>query len=400
MYPWESGSGGKEETQVVHLNPRSGRWDRDLSRNQRHAGAAIFYNIWRYYQMTGDFEFLLAYGAEMMLEIAHFWSSVAHFNADRGRYEIHGVMGPDEFHERYPDSDEEGLRNNAYTNVMVAWICETAQQVLDLLPERRRRSLCAKIGLTEGEVQTWKDMSHKMFAPFHGDSIISQFEGYEELEELDWEAYRTKYGNIQRLDRILRAEGDTPDRYKLSKQADTLMLFFLFPEEELRRLFERLGYEYAPDIAQKNIAYYEPRTTHGSTLSFVVHAAILADLDPESSWKMFMTALESDVGDVQGGTTQEGIHMGVMAGTLDLIQRGYVGAEIRDGTLYFSPKPNNWLDGLSLPMRFRKTSVEVTLKEGKLTVATQTDGFNRSIKVGVGEEVRKIKDDERYAFTL
>ncbi|MCA1688645.1 MAG: glycoside hydrolase family 65 protein, partial [Actinobacteria bacterium] len=370
MYPWQSGSEGKEETQVVHLNPRSGRWDRDLSHNQRHVNAAIFYNIWRYYQATDDTEFLLGHGAEMMLEIARFWSSIANFNPDRERYEIHGVMGPDEFHERYPGSEEEGLRNNAYTNVMVAWICETSQEVLDLLPERRRRSLCAKIGLSESELQTWKDMSHRMFVPFHGDGIISQFEGYEELEELDWEFYRTKYGNIQRLDRILKAEGDTPDRYKLSKQADTLMLFFLFSEEELRRLFERLGYEYAPDTARKNIAYYEPRTTHGSTLSFVVHAAILADLDPQRAWEMFVTALESDVGDIQGGTTQEGIHMGVMAGTLDLIQRGYVGAEIRDGTLYFSPKPNESLDGLSLQMRFRETSVEVTLKEGKLAVAT------------------------------
>jgi trehalose/maltose hydrolase-like predicted phosphorylase len=400
MYPWQSGSDGKEETQVVHLNPRSGRWDRDFSHNQRHVNAAIFYNIWRYHQATDDFEFLLGYGAEMMLEIARFWSSIASFNPDRGRYEIHGVMGPDEFHEKYPDSDEEGLRNNSYTNVMVAWICETALQVLDLLPKRRRRSLCAKIGLSEDEVQTWQDMNHKMFVPFHGDGIISQFEGYEELEELDWEAYHTKYGNIQRLDRILRAEGDTPDRYKLSKQADTLMLFFLFSEEELRRLFERLGYEYAPDIAQKNISYYEPRTTHGSTLSFVVHAAILADLDPESSWKMFMTALNSDVGDIQGGTTQEGIHMGVMAGTLDLIQRGYVGAEIQNGTLYFSPKPNDRLDGLSFPVRFCQTPVEVTLKESRLAVATQTDGFNRSIKVGVGDEVREIKDGERYTFTL
>ena len=400
MYPWQSGSDGKEETQVVHLNPRSGRWDRDFSHNQRHVNTAIFYNLWRYYQTTGDFEFLLGYGAEMMLEIARFWSSLASYNPERGRYKVHGVMGPDEFHEKYPGSDEEGLPNNAYTNVMVAWISEIAQEVLDLLPERWRRALCSKIGLSEDEVRTWKDMSHRMFVPFHGEGIISQFEGYEELEELDWEAYRTKYGNVQRLDRILKAEGDTPDRYKLSKQADTLMLFFLFPEEELWRLFERLGYEYAPDTARKNIAYYEPRTTHGSPLSFVVHAAILADLDPESSWKMFMTALESDVGDIQGGTTKEGIHMGLMAGTLDLIQRGYVGAEIRDGTLYFNPKPNERLEGLSFPMRFRETSIEVTFKEGKLVVATQTDGFNRSIEVGVGEEIREINDGERYTFTL
>jgi trehalose/maltose hydrolase-like predicted phosphorylase len=400
MYPWQSGSDGKEETQVVHLNPRSGRWDRDLSHNQRHVNAAIFYNIWRYYQATEDYEFLLGYGAEMMLEIARFWSSIAKFSPDRGRYEIHGVMGPDEFHEKYPDSEEGGLSNNAYTNVMVAWICEMALEVIERLPERARRSLCAKIGLTENEVQMWRDMSHRMFVPFHDNGIISQFEGYEELEELDWELYRAKYGNIQRLDRILRAEGDTPDRYKLSKQADALMLFFMFAEEELRRIFDRLGYEYTPDTARKNIAYYEPRTTHGSTLSFVVHAAILADLDPERAWEMFMTALESDVGDIQGGTTKEGIHMGVMAGALDLIQRGYMGAEIQDGVLCFSPKPNERLDGLSLPMRFRKTQVEIALKVDSLMVAVHTDGLGRTIEVSVGDESREIKDGEHYAFPL
>jgi trehalose/maltose hydrolase-like predicted phosphorylase len=398
MFPWQSGSDGQEETQQVHLNPKSGKWEPDLSHNQRHVSADIFYNIWRYYEATGDFEFLLGYGAEMMLEIARFWSSIAHFNPDRGRYEIHGVMGPDEFHEKYPGSEEEGLRNNAYTNVMVAWLSETVLEVLNLLPERRREALRARIGLTDAEVELWEDMSHKMFVPFHGEGIISQFEGYEDLEELDWEAYRAKYGNIQRLDRILRAEGDDPDRYKLAKQADTVLLFFLFPHRELKRLFERLGYEYAPDMVRKNIDYYDHRTSHGSTLSFIAHAGILAGLDPESSWERYMVALESDVGDVQGGTTQEGIHMGVMAGTLDLIQRGFLGTVIRDGVLHFDPKPVGNLDGLSFPMRFRGTPLEIRLEGGKLTIATQTDGFNQSIQVGVGDTVREIKAGEQYTF--
>ena len=140
-------------------------------------------------------------------------------------------MGPDEFHEKYPGATEGGLRNNAYTNVMVAWICETAGEVLDLLPASRRDALRARLGLTdERDRARGSEMSRKMFVPFHGDGIISQFEGYEDLEELDWDAYRAEYGNIQRLDRILRAEGDDPDRYKLAKQADTVMLFFLFSE--------------------------------------------------------------------------------------------------------------------------------------------------------------------------
>jgi trehalose/maltose hydrolase-like predicted phosphorylase len=400
MFPWQSGSDGQEETQTVHLNPKAGKWEPDLSHNQRHVSAAIFYNIWRYYEATGDFEFMLDHGAEMMLEIARFWASIAHFNPDRGRYEIHGVMGPDEFHEKYPDSDEEGLRNNAYTNVMVAWICETIQEVLDLLPERLRRSLCARLGLTSEEIETWREMSRKMFLPFHADGIISQFEGYEDLEELDWDAYREKYGNIQRLDRILRAEGDDPDRYKLTKQADAVLIFFLFSEDELKRLFERLGYPYEPEMVRRTVEYYDHRTSHGSTLSFVAHAGILADLDPQSSWERYLVALESDVGDVQGGTTQEGIHMGVMAGTLDLIQRGYMGSEIRDGVLYFDPKPVGNLDGLSFPMRFRGLPLGVMLEGDKLTVTAQSDGFGQPIHVGVGDMVREIKAGESVTFSI
>jgi trehalose/maltose hydrolase-like predicted phosphorylase len=400
MYPWQSGSDGSEETQVVHLNPLSGRWEPDLSHNQRHVNAAIFYNVWHYFQATEDLDFLREHGAELMLEIARFWTSIAHFNPQRDRYEIHGVMGPDEFHEKYHDAREGGLRNNAYTNVMVAWICETAQKVLDLLPASRAQALRAQMGLSDEEIRTWQEMSRKMFIPFHGDGIISQFEGYEDLEELDWDAYRRKYGKIQRLDRILRAEGDDPDRYMLAKQADTVMLFFLFPEDELKRLFEQLGYDFSPDLIRKNIDYYDQRTSHGSTLSFVTHAAVLASLDPKSSWDRFLVALESDVGDVQGGTTKEGIHMGVMSGTLDLIQRGYVGSEIRDGALYFKPRLTDRLEGLAFSMQFRGTPMRVQLGEGELTVTAHSEGQSRPIRVGLGEDVRELCPGDRCSFAF
>ena len=381
MFPWQSGSEGIEETQRVHLNPLSGRWDRDLSHNQRHVNAAIFYNIWHYYQATGDVAFLRDYGAEVMLEIARFWASIAHFNPDRGRYEIHGVMGPDEFHERYPGAAEDGLRNNAYTNVMVAWLTGVARNLLSLLPASRVEALRERLGITDDELTTWDSMSHRMFVPFHDDGIISQFEGYDELEELDWDAYRAKYGNIQRLDRILRAEGDDPDRYKLAKQADTVMLFFLFSAKEIAEIFDRLGYEFRRDTAVRTISYYDQRTSHGSTLSFVTHAGVLAPLDQESSWRRFLVALESDVGDVQGGTTKEGIHVGVMSGTLDLVQRSYAGTRIDDDVLHFEPRLPRAIDGLSFSMQFRGTPVRVSLSGGRLSVAVHPEGVSRAIKV-------------------
>lgn len=400
MYPWQSGSDGKEETQMVHLNPRSGLWEPDLSRNQRHVSAAIFYNIWHYIQATGDTDFLIGPGAEMMLEIARFWASIAHFNPQRGRYEIHGVMDPDEFHEKYPDSDEPGLRNNAYTNVMVAWIADLAGRLLSMLPERRRRSLREQMRLTSQEIETWKEISRKMFVPFLADGVISQFEGWENLEELDWDAYRRKYGNIQRLDRILRAEGKDPDRYKLSKQAGTVMLFYLFRQDELQQIFERLGYSYTPETMRKTVAYYDARTSHGSTLSFVAYAGVYAKIDLTTSWERFLVALESDVCDVQGGTTAEGIHMGVMSGTLDLVQRSYLGEVIRDGVLYFNPKTLNQLRGLTLPIRLTGLPMEATLEDGRLRVSAEADSLNRAVKVGVGDQVQEIRSGQSHTFTL
>ena len=109
-----------------------------------------------------------------------------------------------------------------------------------------------------------------------------------------------------------------------------------------------------------------------------------------------MVALESHVGDVQGGTTQEGIHMGVMAGTLDLIQRGYLGTDIRDGALHFDPKPVGNLDGLSFPMRFHGTPLQIELEGDRLTVAVQVD--SSPVEVRVGDAVEEIQAGERHAF--
>ena len=400
MFPWQSGSDGQEETQTVHLNPLTGQWDPDLSRNQRHVNAAVFYTVWHYHEVTHDIDFLRDCGAEMMLEIARFWASIAHFNADRDRWEIHGVMGPDEFHEKYPGAAEGGLRNNAYTNVMAAWMFDTARRVLELLPASRRDGLMARIGLTGDEVQRWDEMSRRMFVPFHADGIISQFEGYEDLEELDWEGLRAKYGSIQRLDRILRAEGDDPNRYKLAKQADTVMLFFLFPDAELKRLFDRLGYEFPPDLPRRTIEYYERRTSHGSTLSLIVHAGVLAAIEPDSSWERFLAALESDIGDIQGGTTPEGIHTGVMGGTLDLVQRIYLGAGVRDGHLHFDPRLPERLDGLSLTMQFRGTPIRVSIAGQELTVEALADGFSLPVKISHGDDVRELGAGERHTFPI
>jgi alpha,alpha-trehalase len=295
MFPWQSGSNGREESQKVHLNPKSGRWNPDNSHLQRHVNAALAYNLYQYFQVTHDMEFMAFYGAEMMLEIARFWASIAEYNTELDRYEILGVMGPDEYHDAYPDAERAGLNNNAYTNIMAVWVLNRAREILDLLPKDVRREMCGKLEISAEEFRLWEDISRKMRVVFHDNGIISQFEGYDQLEEFDWEGYREKYDDIQRLDRILEAEENTPNRYKASKQADVLMLFYLLSAEELEEIFEQLGYTFEYETIPKNIDYYLQRTSHGSTLSRVVHSWVLARSDRARSWKLFCEALQSDV---------------------------------------------------------------------------------------------------------
>jgi alpha,alpha-trehalase len=368
MYPWQSAGSGREETQTVHLNPASGHWLPDASHLQRHINAAVAFNIWHYWQVSTDMEFMRFWGAEVMLEIARFWASASTYNHQLDRYEILGVMGPDEYHEAYPDRETPGVDNNAYTNVMAVWCLCRAFEVLELIPSARREELIEKLQLSHEELDRWGDISRKMRLCFHGDRILSQFEGYDDLSELDWDSYRERYGNIGRLDRILEAEGDTANRYKLAKQADTLMVFYLLGEEEVAEILERLGYDYDDDFLRRNLEYYESRTAHGSTLSQMVHAWLHSRFDREASWNLFRSAMASDINDVQGGTTREGIHLGAMAGTVDLVMRCYGGIEVRRDVLILNPLLPVELHELRFSIIYRRQPLEIEITQSHLCV--------------------------------
>jgi trehalose/maltose hydrolase-like predicted phosphorylase len=399
MYPWQSGSNGREEAQVVHLNPLSGRWLPDASHLQRHINLAIAYNVWQYYQVTGDIEFMANYGAEMILEICRFWASMARWNPSLDRYEIVGVMGPDEYHDGYVGAAEPGLANNAYTNVMAVWVLCRGLDMVDRLPEPRRSELFTRLSLDGREIAHWDDVSRKMRIVFHQDGVISQFEGYEDLAELDWDAYRDRYPDISRLDRILEEEGDTPNAYKASKQADVLMLFYLLSSDTLFSIFERLGYAFESDIIPRSIDYYLKRTSHGSTLSRVVHSWVLARSDRERSWEFFEDALRSDLDDIQGGTTGEGVHLGAMAGTVDVVQRCYLGIVTRDDVIWFDPLLPTEVRSLSLDICYRRRWMNVTVADGQFTVAISDSGEG-AVLVGLDGDVSELSPGDCRQLTL
>jgi alpha,alpha-trehalase len=263
------------------------------------------------------------------------------------------------------------LDNNAYTNVMAAWVLTRACQVLEILPPDRTRQLREELRITSEEIERWQDVSTRIFVPFNEEGIISQFEGYDDLEEYDWIGGREKHGDIHRLDRILEAEDDDTNRYKASKQADVLMLFYLLSEEELQHIFEQLGYPFGPETIAKNVEYYLQRTSHGSTLSWIVHSWVLARTDRQHSWKLFQNAIDSDISDIQGGTTPEGIHLGAMAGTVDLIQRCYLGLEVQRNVLFLDPGLPDEIHRLKTCLWFRGQSLDIEVTRNRLRVSSR-----------------------------
>jgi trehalose/maltose hydrolase-like predicted phosphorylase len=398
MFPWQSGSDGSEQSALLHLNPKSGHWLPDTTYLQRHVGIAVAYNVWQYYQATGDREFLALQGAEIILEIARFFASAAAYDRERDRYVIRGVVGPDEFHTAYPEGPDAGIDNNAYTNIMAVWLLLRAKEVLDLLPEFRRAELTEALHLTVTELERWEHISRRMFVPFHGNGIISQFEGYGELKELDWEDYRARYGNISRLDRILEAEDDTTNMYKVSKQADVLMLFFLLPADELAALLRYLDYDWDKREIPRTIDYYLARTSGGSTLSAVVHAWVLARADRDRAFELFVEALRSDIADVQGGTTAEGIHLAAMAGTLDLLQRCFAGVELRADVLWLDPRWPKRLGTLEFVILYRDHMITLRVTADTIQVSSGP-GHQPHIRVGCGGELHDLSPGQSLEFT-
>ncbi|RKY36318.1 MAG: glycoside hydrolase family 65 protein [Candidatus Omnitrophota bacterium] len=402
MFPWQSGSEGTEETQQIHLNPLSGKWGADHSCLQRHISFAIAYNVWRYYIISGDIEFLINYGAELLFSIAHFGASLTYYSNKDKRYHTKGLMGPDEFHEKLPNAESAGLQDNTYTNFMIVLTLLYAEKMLKIIPEKNKIRLLKKLGIDQAELKFWHKITYRMKIIINEQGIISQFAGYFKLQELDWAYYRKKYKNIHRLDRILKAEGKSPDAYKVAKQADVLMIFYLLPLSEVADILSNLGYKWNKNLLRKNYNYYVKRTSHGSTLSKVVHCYIAHILrKKKEAWDWYREVLESDIYDTQGGTTPEGIHTGVMGGSIDIALRAFAGVEITDDYLKITPKlPECW-NKMKFQLCYKGKLINFKLSKSVLNIyISQNNAESFAIKFKINSSFFTIKTNESFKFSL
>ncbi|MGM3387982.1 glycoside hydrolase family 65 protein [Stutzerimonas stutzeri] len=393
MFPWRSAGSGREQTPPFQCNPLSGRWMPDYTYRQRHVGAAIAHDAWQLYLATGDQGLLTGQAGELILDIARFWASLARWDEARSRFVILGVIGPDEYHNLRRDG-QPGLDNNAYTNLMAVWSLRLALDVLAALPESAAQALCSRLDIQPGERDIWHDMTRRMFLPIRPDGVLLQFDGFEQLEPVP-DAWM--HEDHPRLDWMLEARGDRPDRYRLAKQADVLMLLYLFPGSRLGELIRSLGYAFDEHALRRTAAFNLSSLTHESSLSLVVCAGALAGIDPAASWRFFQQSAGIDLEAPPDGGTLEGVHLGAMAGSLDVLQRHYLGVRAEHDGLQIAPAPPAALGNVRLSVQHRGAWLRLTL-EGQTLLLCADPANRRDIPITTAAGAKPLAPGERLAI--
>lgn len=327
-YAWESTVTGDDVTPTVILLKSTGREIPIFTGTQQiHVSADIAYAVWRYWEATGDEQFLRGPGAELLFETARFWAS----RVSRGEHHHHirGVVGPDEYHH--------GVNDNAYTNWMVRWNLQRAAW------------LARREGCHLSESDEWAALAESLYIPQpNSDGVIEQFEGFFALEDYPLPKDERFRAPASRL-----FDWEQTNRIKLIKQADVLMLPLLFPDA------------FSDEVVAANYHYYEPITDHGSSLSPAVHAAIAARIgrhdDAQRYWRQSLWLDLSDAMD----NSMLGVHPAAMAATWQALVFGILGIRFDESGPHADPRagtrmPAQWRSvGLSLAYRGQTHSLEI-----------------------------------------
>lgn len=328
-FAWESTVTGDDVTPAKILLKSTGKEIPIFTGSQQiHVTADIAYAVWRYWEATGDEDFLTGPGADLLFETARFWMSrVTRVGAS---WHIHGVVGPDEYHH--------SVNDNAYTNWMARFNLEKAAW------------LAQHCGVNATEAQAWRELAHSLYIPMpDARGIIEQFEGFYELEDYSLSKAARLKAPISRL-----FDWDKINQLKLIKQADVLMLPLLFPEA------------FSDEVVAANYRYYEPITDHGSSLSPAVHAAIAARIglqeDAERYWQQSLWLDLSNAMD----NSMLGVHAAAMGGAWQALVFGFLGIRFNEEGPQTDARaatrlPDGWqCVSMCLAYRGRRHAVRVT----------------------------------------
>jgi trehalose/maltose hydrolase-like predicted phosphorylase len=377
FYAWESADTGAEAAPGQVIAP-----DRQVVKilcgtQEQHISADVAYAVWQYWQITGDEVFLVAAGAEIILETARFWASRAILEADGLRH-IRGVIGPDEYHETIDD--------NAFTNVMAQWNIRRGLDVTALMAARWPDAwgpLASRLELDAAELDAWRiaaDTIKTGLNPKTG--LYEQFEGYFSREDIDLAEYA---GRSVPMDVVLgRAR---TQQSQVIKQADVVALLALLPQA------------FDGDSGAANFGYYAPRCGQGSSLSPVLHGVVAARLgDGETALGYFRKTSAIDLADTQAADAG-GVHIAALSGLWLMTVFGFAGLTFHEGGIGLNPQlPPGW-DRLAFPFQWRGRRLRVSINaiEKRLDVTLEA---GEPMTVVVGRASLELEADQPLSVAI
>jgi kojibiose phosphorylase len=352
LYAWESTDTGEETTPPVINVPGIGRQPILTGVEEHHLAADIAYAIVQYRQATADDAFFYDYGAEMLLEIGRFWSSRATLGED-GRYHIRKVIGPDEYHDSVDD--------NAYTNVMAQWTLRRALAAAAELRESepsRWAGLVQKLDINDGELEEWRSVADRLVTGYDPDTgLFEQFDGYYDLEQVDLTGHEMAEGTMD-----VKLGWEALQKTQVLKQADVVMLMFL------------LWDSFSPAARAANFSFYEPRTSHDSSLSPSFHALVAARLGNLAMAERYLhQAVRIDLDFTRKGWAGAtgGVHIAALGGVWQALAYGFLGMQPQDLGLRFQPHiPAHWGE-LRMPIQWRGSRLQVAARADAAEVTVE-----------------------------
>ncbi|NLN82710.1 MAG: glycoside hydrolase family 65 protein [Clostridiales bacterium] len=345
MYPWQVNNKGIEQTPY-----ECGAF------YAIHIVADIAFAVCRYWEVTGDDEFMVSYGTEILYETARFWRSRCDFSELDGKYHIRAVRGPNEY--------DVYVNNNAYTNYMAANNLRSVKQVFDNLsgshPKEIER-LMNKLGATRQEIDLFNEIADKIIIPYdEKKGLILEDDTYTQRRSLDLK--RAKPTGQRIIDSTMPYEA--LPLYQVTKQADTVLLCCLYPNDFTQQ-------------QKKNVYfYYEPRTAHDSSLSYAPHAILSSQIGlKEEAYGYFEKSAYLDISDRQLNTIS-GLHFANFGGTWQAVFHGFCGISDDHGKVSIKPSlPDKW-NRVTLNCFMYGSVLQITIDKSSVVVHKKKSGPN------------------------
>ncbi len=314
---------------------------------QYHINADIAYALRKYVEISGDEDFLLRYGAEILVETARLWCDLGFFS-DRlgGCFCINGVTGPDEYTAL--------VNNNCFTNLMARENMRYAAQTVRRLAREHSDSfttLTRRTGLEPSEPEAWETAAERMYLPYDDRlRVHPQDDNFLDLEKWDFAGTPEDHYPL-----LLHYHPLNLYRSQVIKQADTVMAMFLLSDE------------FTPEAKQRNFEYYDPLTTHDSSLSVCIQSIVSNEIGlREKAFHYFNFALAMDMSDI-GGNMVNGAHIAAIGGTWLALIYGFAGLRDAQGRITFNPcLPDAW-SRLSFTLGVRGRRIRVDIDHGTTT---------------------------------